>query len=626
MITPAVSGPYDLGNVVVRAALHVDPLDAHVTAVSDPLPQILEGIPLRLRTIRVNLDRPDFTLNPTNCDPFAVDARDRRRPGRRGRPQPPLPGRQLRRPRPSGRSSPEAHAAASSAGATRRSTRSSPPQPGEANIASVSVALPAGELLDNSTSGTVCTRVGLRQPTPARPARVLGQAEARHPLLDQPLTGTVYLGIVAATGCPTSSLELTGPGRHRPAGKIDSVNGRCARPSRPSPTSPSRSFNLEPRGRHKGPAPEQRRASAALETATVEDDRPERRARANQKVAACRPPAAKRHRTQATPAPREGGAVGDEDQEKSQGRLDGDSGSAALRGAAARSAPRAAPAFAASAAAQLRLADTGFSTPRPSPSAPTTRSGSATRQEQRRSPNTTPIPRRRNSAQQTAAASVGRWLPGTRHRRSAPRTTSSTRRRLRGSCRHRPHPIFDNFDNLCSTSLRHSPTAPSADLDAVDNAPTSDSYGSYYLYQGKHQSPLQAYDGYGNPVNFTGSATYISGNQITGTPNGPIPATRRQLLPRWFAESRSTPTATSGSIDAEAARSTSSTPTGIFIRRITLKLRRPGARNPAGARRLRRLPGLGGIAVDPTNGDILVSDAAPGRRRVLSRRANTSAS
>ena len=74
VITPAVSGPYDLGNVVVRAALHVNPETAQVTAVSDPLPQILQGIPLRLRSILINLNRPNFILNPTNCDPFSVDA------------------------------------------------------------------------------------------------------------------------------------------------------------------------------------------------------------------------------------------------------------------------------------------------------------------------------------------------------------------------------------------------------------------------------------------------------------------------------------------------------------------------------------------------------------------------
>jgi hypothetical protein len=72
VVTPAVTGPYDLGNVVVRAALFVDPTTARITAVSDPLPQILGGIPLRLRSILINLDRPNFTLNPTNCDSFAV--------------------------------------------------------------------------------------------------------------------------------------------------------------------------------------------------------------------------------------------------------------------------------------------------------------------------------------------------------------------------------------------------------------------------------------------------------------------------------------------------------------------------------------------------------------------------
>ncbi|HSJ76610.1 MAG TPA: hypothetical protein VK899_10580, partial [Gemmatimonadales bacterium] len=69
VVLPAVSGPYDLGNIAVRVAVSVDPVTARVTAVSDPLPQILQGIPLRTRSIRLDLDRPGFTLNPTNCDP-----------------------------------------------------------------------------------------------------------------------------------------------------------------------------------------------------------------------------------------------------------------------------------------------------------------------------------------------------------------------------------------------------------------------------------------------------------------------------------------------------------------------------------------------------------------------------
>ncbi|HLM19956.1 MAG TPA: hypothetical protein VK390_00350, partial [Propionibacteriaceae bacterium] len=72
IVVPAVSGPYDLGTVAVRVATHVHPVTAQLTTVSDPIPQILEGIPLRLRTVHVDLDRPNFTLNPTNCNPFSV--------------------------------------------------------------------------------------------------------------------------------------------------------------------------------------------------------------------------------------------------------------------------------------------------------------------------------------------------------------------------------------------------------------------------------------------------------------------------------------------------------------------------------------------------------------------------
>ena len=64
---PAVAGPFDLGNVVVRAKLDVDRHTAQVRVISDPLPTILQGIPLGVRDIRVTVDRPDFFVNPTSC-------------------------------------------------------------------------------------------------------------------------------------------------------------------------------------------------------------------------------------------------------------------------------------------------------------------------------------------------------------------------------------------------------------------------------------------------------------------------------------------------------------------------------------------------------------------------------
>jgi hypothetical protein len=70
-VTPALAGPFDLGTVVVRTALYVDPASTRVHAVSDPFPATLRGIPLDLRSVALNLDAPGFTKNPTSCNPLS---------------------------------------------------------------------------------------------------------------------------------------------------------------------------------------------------------------------------------------------------------------------------------------------------------------------------------------------------------------------------------------------------------------------------------------------------------------------------------------------------------------------------------------------------------------------------
>jgi hypothetical protein len=72
VVVPAVAGPFNLGNVVVRAAIHIDPHTAQPTIVSDPLPRILDGVPLQIKLANINIDREGFTFNPTNCAPLAV--------------------------------------------------------------------------------------------------------------------------------------------------------------------------------------------------------------------------------------------------------------------------------------------------------------------------------------------------------------------------------------------------------------------------------------------------------------------------------------------------------------------------------------------------------------------------
>lgn len=250
VVLPAVSGPYDLGTVAVRVAVSVDPTTAQVTATSDPLPQILEGIPLRTRSIRIDLDRQGFTLNPTNCDPFSVDAMI------------------------SGDEGGSAHAAshfqaANCAGlafdpklnikfngSTKR--RGHPAlravlrtKPGEANLSKVTVVMPKNELLDNAHIGTVCTRVQFA--ANACPAdSIYGTATAVTPLLDQPLKGNVYLR-ASNHELPDLVADLRGQLDIELSAQIDSPKGAGLRARFGTvPDAPVSEFVLEMDGGKKG--------------------------------------------------------------------------------------------------------------------------------------------------------------------------------------------------------------------------------------------------------------------------------------------------------------------------------------------------------------------------------------
>jgi hypothetical protein len=219
-IVPAVSGPYDLGNIMVRNALYVDPVSAQVSAVSDPLPQIVEGVPLRVRSVLVTLDKPNFTLNPTNCDPLAI--------------QTAISGAE------GATATPSAHFQVANCanlpfapklslkliGGTKRTDHPAlrgtlRPRAGDANISRLAVALPHSEFLDQAHIGTVCTRVQFaNKQCPA--ASIYGHAVATTPLLDQPLSGPVYLRsssnllpdlVVALKGPPSQPIEIEAAGR-----------------------------------------------------------------------------------------------------------------------------------------------------------------------------------------------------------------------------------------------------------------------------------------------------------------------------------------------------------------------------------------------------------------------------
>jgi hypothetical protein len=208
-ITPALAGPYDYGVVVVRVALHVDALTAQVSAVSDTVPSIIGGVPIRMRSIQVNIDKPNFTINPTNCSAFTVDSQGI---GDQGTItdfssyfnavdcgmlpfKPKMTVRQVGR---------------------KGTNRSQNPQlqfdlrtrPGDANIESLAVTLSHAFEIDQRHLGNICSEKELvaNQCAGRTP---IGKATTTTPLLDQPLTGPAY-AVSGSGGLPRLAFILNG--------------------------------------------------------------------------------------------------------------------------------------------------------------------------------------------------------------------------------------------------------------------------------------------------------------------------------------------------------------------------------------------------------------------------------
>jgi hypothetical protein len=190
----AVAGPFDLGTVVVRQALNIDPDDAHVTVVSDPLPTIRDGVPLRVRRINVTVDRPGFMRSPTSCASKAIGASIRSLGGASvnlsspfavdGCAKLPFAPKLAMRLTGSKETKVGGHPGIEAL-VTQR--------PGEAAIKSAEVTLPLSLALDpdHAASENLCEYTdGLADRCP--PKSVIGTATAISPLLKTPLTGKVF--------------------------------------------------------------------------------------------------------------------------------------------------------------------------------------------------------------------------------------------------------------------------------------------------------------------------------------------------------------------------------------------------------------------------------------------------
>lgn len=263
-IVPAVAGPFDVGTVVVRQALRIDPRSAQVEvdgARSEPIPHILAGIPLRVRDIRAYIDRPGFTLNPTSCEPSQVAADIW---GGGANPLTPADDVAV--------AAADYFQAASCAaldfapklflrlkGGTRRNSYPAlravlRPRAGQSNISGAVVRLPRSAFLEQAHINTICTRPRFAADQCPK-GSIYGYAKAFTPILDTPVQGPVYLRSSDNT-LPDLVADLRGPSwlpiKTEIVGRIDSVNGGIRSSFEGVPDIPVSKFVLNMKGGKKG--------------------------------------------------------------------------------------------------------------------------------------------------------------------------------------------------------------------------------------------------------------------------------------------------------------------------------------------------------------------------------------
>jgi hypothetical protein len=191
IVTRAVAGPFDLGDVIVRAALSIDPVTTRVTVTTDPFPTILQGIPLQLRDVRLSVDRPAFMLNPTSCAAQSIDATVTSTSGTTSSPSNPYQATDCA-------ALPLKPKLALSLTGKGQTTDGKHPgivahltqQPGESRLEKVAVTLPLALALDPDNAQGLCKpEQAAIKACPV--STIVGQAKAVS-VLHQPLTGPVY--------------------------------------------------------------------------------------------------------------------------------------------------------------------------------------------------------------------------------------------------------------------------------------------------------------------------------------------------------------------------------------------------------------------------------------------------
>jgi hypothetical protein len=260
VITPAVTGPFDLGTVVVRVALFVDPDTVRIRPYSDPIPDVFGGAKLSIRSIDVNANKRNFTINPTSCGKLETAGTIK-----------------------GGGSDPTSEKAFSVfpvvdafqpsdcaalkfrpklftkvLGGRKATRRVQFPKfratlvgrDGNANLRQATVTLPKAVILEQNHIKTICTRPQLAAGACPR-GSIYGHAAASSPLIGKQLRGPVYL-VPSTHILPDLLVDLHGQVNVRLHGAVESVKGRLRTVFYSTPDVPVGKFVLTMNGGKRG--------------------------------------------------------------------------------------------------------------------------------------------------------------------------------------------------------------------------------------------------------------------------------------------------------------------------------------------------------------------------------------
>ncbi len=260
VVTPATAGPFDLGTVVVRVALFVDPVTAQIRALSDPIPHVYGGALLSIRSVDVNVSRHQFTLNPTSCGPLSSGGVLN---GGGADPANPATFSAFPVSTPFQTSDCDALKFRPKLytrlfGGRKSTKRSQHPKfravliarDGDANIGRAALTLPHSEFLDQAHIRTICTRVQLAAHQ-CPDGSIYGYARAQTPLLDDELAGPVYL-VSSSHELPDLLVDLRGQVDIQLHGVISAAKARIKNVFYPVPDVPVSKFVLTMKGGKRG--------------------------------------------------------------------------------------------------------------------------------------------------------------------------------------------------------------------------------------------------------------------------------------------------------------------------------------------------------------------------------------